>query len=165
MEEEEDGEIRVLVPTRRASLCVLPLQSKSSSEDTEEFLELLQRVQASRLEDQRCSMRPLHQVKLKPEVQLRLEEVLAGPPPFPLLLLPPGEAWWQEREGQGGDRPDSGGGGGVSKPYRGRHSDESNSWVISSSYQVSLILPLKALPALITNKIVSGEDAAETGIG
>ena len=112
LEEEEDGEIRVLVPTRRASLSVLPLQSKSSSEDTEEFLELLQRVQASRLEDQRCSMRPLHQVKLKPEVQLRLEEVLAGPPPFPLLLLPPGEAWWQEREGQGGDRPDSGGGGG-----------------------------------------------------
>ena len=66
---------------------------------------------------------------------------------------------------RGGSRHNS---GGVSKPYRGRHSDHSDhtdSWVISSSYQVSLILPLKALPALITNEIVSGEDAAETGIG
>ena len=38
---------------------------------------------------------------------------------------------------RGGSRNNS---GGVSKPYRGRHSDQSDSWVISSSYQVSLLL-------------------------
>ena len=38
---------------------------------------------------------------------------------------------------RGGSRHNS---GGVSKPYRGRHSDESDSWVISSSYQVSPLL-------------------------
>ena len=118
--EQEDGEIRVLVPTRRASLSALPLlplqQAKSSSEDNEDFLELLQRVQASRLEDQRCSMRPLSQLKVKPEVQVRLEEVLAGSPPFPLVHLPPGDVWWLEGEGeerreggQGADSPDCGG--------------------------------------------------------
>ena len=45
---------------------------------------------------------------------------------------------------RGGSRHNSGGGGPV-KPYRGRHSDESNSWVISSSYQVSVLLPPSAL--------------------
>ena len=66
---------------------------------------------------------------------------------------------------RGGSRHNSGGGGGVSKPYRGRHSDESNSWVISSSYQVSVPLPLSALSqlVLVQEKIRLRQAAAEVG--
>ena len=46
---------------------------------------------------------------------------------------------------RGGSRHNS---GGVSKPYRGRHSDQSDSWVISSSYQVSPLISLISLIVL-----------------
>ena len=60
---------------------------------------------------------------------------------------------------RGGSRHNS---GGVAKPYRGRHSDESDSWVISSSYQVSVLPPTQG--SLIAS-IGSGEAQAETGRG
>ena len=73
---------------------------KVARPDSEDFLELLERLQASRLDDQRCIMRPLHKgdQRPKPESQLRLEDVLSGSPPFPQLSLPPGSVWREDSE-------------------------------------------------------------------
>ena len=73
---------------------------KVARPDSEDFLELLERLQASRLDDQRCIMRPLHKgdQRPKPESQLRLEDVLSGSPPFPQLSLPPGAVWREDGE-------------------------------------------------------------------
>ena len=73
---------------------------KVARPDSEDFFELLERLQASRLDDQRCIMRPLHKgdQRPKPESQLRLEDVLSGSPPFPQLSLPPGAVWREDGE-------------------------------------------------------------------
>ena len=81
----------------------------SSVQDSEDFFDLLQRVQASRLDDQRCSIQPQERGELKPrpEWELRLEEVLRGPPPFPQVSLAAGDVWREERE-EDCDSPDLG---------------------------------------------------------
>ena len=67
---------------------------------SEDFFDLLQRVQASRIDDQRCSL-PANIVnnnKIIPESQSRLEKILREEEPYPMISLPPTGVWWSEKE-------------------------------------------------------------------
>ena len=50
-------------------------------------------MQGSRLDDQRCSMPSMKPNTLMPSRQ-RLENILQGSPPYPLVSLPPGGGFW-----------------------------------------------------------------------
>ena len=79
---------------------------------SEDFFDLLQRVQASRLDDQRCNL-PSSGVRKsspKPESQKRLETILSGPGPYPMLSLPSDNVWWSDQHhgDEDEDDPDNG---------------------------------------------------------
>merc|ERR1719300_2021640 len=77
------------------------------SSNSEDFLEFLQRVQANRLEDQRCCLPVLENNNLSSKYpsasketlsQQRLENILTGKEPFPMIVLPDESTWWSESD-------------------------------------------------------------------
>ena len=78
---------------------------------SEDFFDLLQRVQASRLDDQRCNLPSsgMRKTAPKPESQRRLETILSGPGPYPMLSLPGDNVWWSDddHDDQSEDDPDN----------------------------------------------------------
>ena len=92
--------------------------SRSSTTSETDFFDLLARVQASRIDDQRCCL-PQGVRRPRPESQQRLEALLTTGGCLPMLSLPGDDTWWRERAGE----EDSEGGEGeqedVSRVYRG----------------------------------------------
>ncbi|XP_075230099.1 rap GTPase activating protein 1 isoform X3 [Lycorma delicatula] len=73
---------------------------------TQDWIELLERVQCRRLDDQRCVLPPYFSQNSREEIRVGsggssssqelLEEVLRGPTPYPMIVLPPGGGFWIE---------------------------------------------------------------------
>jgi len=64
-----------------------------TSPNSEDFFDLLHKLQGSRLDDQRCSM-PLLVTNPWIPSQHRLENILNGSPPYPMVSLPPDGGFW-----------------------------------------------------------------------
>jgi len=84
---------RPSVPLNRSSQSTTALNSNPVSPTAEDFFDLLHKIQGSRLDDQRCSMPPLNSTPRLPS-QRRLENILRGSPPYPLISLPPNGGFW-----------------------------------------------------------------------
>lgn len=66
--------------------------------NTNDLFELLEKLSASRLDDQRCALplllqSPASQQKMKKEND-HLEQILKKPGPYPLIVMPPGGGYW-----------------------------------------------------------------------
>jgi len=92
-----------------ASTPALPTCPAPSYHNTEDFFALVQRLQGCRLDDQRCALPgPLPPAR---PARARLERLLAGPGPHPLVSPPPDTQYWcdppvrGEEDGQTSNSP------------------------------------------------------------
>ena len=78
----------------RSSRSTTALDWTPASPSSEDFFDLLHKVQGSRLDDQRCSMPPVMKTQTQTPSQQRLESIMRGSPPYPMLSLPHGGGFW-----------------------------------------------------------------------
>ena len=91
--------------------------SRSSTTSETDFFDLLARVQASRIDDQRCCL-PQGVRRPRPESQQRLEALLTTGGSLPMLSLPGDDTWWAERPGEEDGEGGEGEQEDVSRVYR-----------------------------------------------
>ena len=83
------------VSLSRSSHSTTHLATHPADTTSEDFFDLLNKVQGSRLDDQRCSM-PSVRPHLWTPSHRRLENILRGAGPYPQVSLPPGGGYWCE---------------------------------------------------------------------
>ena len=74
----------------RSSRSTTALDWTPTSPSSEDFFDLLHKVQGSRLDDQRCSMPSVMKTLTQTPSQHRLQSIMRGSPPYPMIFLPPG---------------------------------------------------------------------------